>query len=169
MHNNITKNTTVDFDDNIIRKIKEIIEKGLHKLESFIKAKTKPNLKYYYELDQEFDEIILKLEKLELWEERRYFLSIKRMILYIVQKNSIDRNFGHCNFAVELLNFFIDIFKTNISFYKNESETSEKEFEDFREDTKRKYREYRRIYYQNIYELTGEYCEKELYETLKRL
>lgn len=169
MHSNINKNNAVDFDDNIIHKIKEIIEKGLYKLESFIKAKTKPNLTFYNELDCEFDEIVLKLEELELWEERRYFLAIADMVLYIVQKNSFDKDFGHCNFALELLNFFIDLFKTNIEFYKNESKLSEKDFKNHQKDYKNRYHDYRTIFYQKIYEPSGKYTDEELYEFLKSL
>lgn len=165
----INKNSPTDFDDCIVQKINEIMENGLDKLESFIKSKTTPNLTYYNELDQKFDEIVLKLEELELWEERRYFLAITDMVLYIVQKNSIEKDFGHYDFAIELLNFFIEIFKTNISFYKNESELSEKDFKNHQRDYKNRYHNYRTIFYQKIYEPSGRYSDEELYEFLKSL
>lgn len=122
---NITKTPTVVYDEDIISKIKEIMEKGVTKLKSFIKSKIKPDLKLYNELDCEFDDILSKLEDLKLCQERRYFLSIKRMILYIVRKNSYDKDFGHCNFALELLHFFIEMFKTNIDFYQNNTQVKE--------------------------------------------
>ena len=63
---NITKTPTVVYDEDIISKIKEIMEKGVTKLKSFIKSKIKPDLKLYNELDCEFDDILSKLEDLKL-------------------------------------------------------------------------------------------------------
>jgi len=63
MNSNMNNPTTIVYDDNIVTKIKEIIKKGLDKLESFIKSKTNPNLSLYNELECEFNEIISKLEE----------------------------------------------------------------------------------------------------------
>lgn len=169
MNSNIEKNITIEYDENIIRKIKEIIKKGVKKLESFVKSKTKPDLSFYTELEKEFDDITSKLEELELWMERRYFLSIEDKILYIVYENSNNPDFGHCNFALELLNFFIEIFKTNTMFYNDESEFNQKEFTDHQNYFKKRYHEYRSVFYQEIYQSSGEYGENELYEFLKEL
>lgn len=166
MNTNIN-NLTIEYDEGIIRKIKELIENGLNKLKTVVKSKIKPNLSFYNELDQEFDYISLKLEELNLLQELRYFLSIKRMILYIIYKNSYDNHFGHCNFALELLTSFINMFKTNIKFYENGHSINEYEFEKHLTDYKKKYHDYRRVYYQSIYEPNERYSEKKLYETLK--
>lgn len=169
MKTTVNNNRTIEYDEKILCKIREIIENGLTKLKLFVNSKTKPNLNFFKELDKEFDEITSKLEELELWHERRYFLSIKRMVLYIVHENSIDKNFGHCAFTIELLNFFIDLFKTNISYYKKESGITEEEFKDLQKNYQENYYYYRQAYYQNIYENSGTYSEEELYESLKRL
>lgn len=165
--NNICSDQTIEYDD-MISKIKEMIEKGLNKLKSFVKSKINPNLNFYRELDSEFDEIASKLEELGLLEEYKYFIAIEDMILYIVQKNSINNRFGHCNFAVDLLDFFIDLFKTNLEFY-NMDDSIDKEFACHRNNYKNKYHEYRRIFYQDIYEPSGNYSEEDLYEILKSL
>lgn len=164
---NITKNPTIEHDENIIAKIREMIEKGLDKLKFFLKSERKPNLDFYNELDDAFDEIISKLEYLELWEERRYFLPISRMILHIIYENSKDNNFGYCEFALELLDFFIELFEINTAFYT--SKCNKEEFDLHRNICKQRYHDYRRIYYRNIYKPSGNYSEKELYEILKGL
>ena len=85
------------------------------------------------------------------------------MILYIVRKNSYNKDFGHCNFALELLHFFIEMFKTNIDFYQKSTQIN-----NFKEqECKRKYLDYRRFYYQNIY--ISEYSDEKSYKTLKNL
>lgn len=154
----VNKSPITPYDEDILFKTIEIMEKESNKLKSFIKSKTNPDLKLYDELDCEFDEIISKLEYLKLSKERRYFLSIKRMILHIVLKNSSDKDFRHCNFAVELLDFFIEMIKTNVNFYQNPAAVNEYE---------RKYRDYRRFYYTNIY--IEEYSDEEIYKILKGL
>lgn len=160
---NINKSRHTPYDEDIIFKTIEIMENESNKLKSFIKSKVKPDLNLYKELDSEFDEIISKLEDLKLCQERRYFLSIKRMILYIVRKNSYNKDFGHCNFALELLHFFIEMFKTNIDFYQKSTQIN-----NFKEqECKRKYLDYRRFYYQNIY--ISEYSDEKSYKTLKNL
>lgn len=69
-----------------------------------------------------------KLEELELWEERRYFLAVEDMVLYIVHKNSLDPHFGHCNFAVEQLNFYVELLKANLGFYTNNVPVDDEKF-----------------------------------------
>lgn len=168
MNSNIEKSITIEYDENIIRKIKEIIKKGVKKLESFVKSKTKPDLSFYTELEKEFDDITSKLEELELWMERKYFLSIEDKILYIVYENSYNPDFGHRNFALELLEFFKNMFKTNLTIYKT-NEYDENHCKNLQIIFKKKYHDYRRIYYQNIYEPDENYPENELYKLLKDL
>ena len=167
---NTTTNNTISiiYDENIITKIKKMIEKGLNKLESIVKSKIRPNLNFYYKLECEFDEIASKLEDLKLCEERRYFLSIADMILYIVYENSHDSHFGHCNFALEVFNFFINLFKGNIQFYV-ESEFDERGFITHQNNYQQKYYEYRTLFYQGIYDSSDNYSENEVYEFLKSL
>ena len=40
MYDNMTKNQTIDYDSNFISKIKEMINEGFDKLNSFIKIKS---------------------------------------------------------------------------------------------------------------------------------
>jgi len=91
------------------------------------------------------------------------------MVLYIVHENSHNPHFGFCSFALELLNFFIDMFKKNIEFYTTESGFDKAEFINHQKSYKKKYHEYRSIFYQGIYESSGKYSENELYEFLKGL
>ena len=76
MYNNINKDLAIEYDPDILSKIKEIIKESFEKLKSFVKH-DKSNFKIYYELDGKFNEIALKLEKYELLNEQLdYFLSI---------------------------------------------------------------------------------------------
>ena len=54
MYTTINYNPPIEFDEDIISKIKEMIEKGLNKLKSFVKSKTNSNLNFYNELNCEF-------------------------------------------------------------------------------------------------------------------
>ena len=163
----INNNSAIEYGEDAISKFIELIEKESCKLKTFAKSKTKLNLNFFNELNLEFDEIISQLEDLNLWEERKYFLAIEDMVLYIVHENSIDKNFGHCDFAAGLLDFFISLFKTNQEFYKNSTSINDEEFRIHQESCRNEYHEYRCIFYQKIYESSGTYTDDELYEILK--
>lgn len=160
---NVNINQTIAYDENIILKIKEMIKTGLDKLKSIIESKSL-NLEFFNDLKSKFTEILLKLNELKLWNELNYFNSISPYIEYIVYQNSINSSFGHCSFAIELLKFYLDFIKTNFDFYLKTNNMSLEEFESFQEEIKRKYRLYRRKFYGEVYELSGDYTEEELYK-----
>ena len=110
----------------------------------------------------------MKLEELNLYIEHNYFISLKDYILYIVHQNSIDSTFGHCNFTVELIDFFMELFKTNINFYKK-NQTATDEFKRLQKDFKEKYWDYRCIFYSYIYQSSGDFTEDEMYKIHKHL
>lgn len=172
---NINKNISIVYDTEIISKIKEMIKEGLDKLKSFVKTKIDEktiqtqNFKFYYELDQKFDEISFKLKELNMCNEYNYFLSISDYILYIVRQNSIDTNFSHCSFAFELLNFFRELFKTNLKFYISNQEFSTREFRTTQKKFKKKYWNYRYIFFSDIYQSSGDISEKEMYKIHEHL
>jgi hypothetical protein len=167
MNVNIINNQHHEFDEDFISQIKEILEKGLNKIKSFVKSKVKPKSDFYKELDCEFDQISYMLEDLGFHEECRYFLSIKDMVLYVVNKNSNNSDFGYCDFAVDLLDFFISLFKRNLEFYREGVSADDESFRLHRDSYKKEYRNYRRIFYQEIYKPSGRFTEDELYEVLK--
>ena len=160
---NVNINQTIAYDENIILKIKEMIKTGLDKLKSIIESKSL-NLEFFNDLKSKFTEISLKLNELKLWNELNYFNSISPYIEYIVYQNSINSSFGHCSFAIELLKFYLDFIKNNFDFYLKTNNMSLEEFESFQEEIKRKYRLYRRKFYGEVYELSGDYTEEELYK-----
>ena len=56
---------------------------------------------------KKFNAIALKLEEFEFFnEELNYFLLISEEILYIIYQNCKRIPFGHCNFALELFDFY---------------------------------------------------------------
>ena len=120
-------------------------------------------------MDLKFDEISFKLKELKLCDEFNYFLSISDYILYIVHQNSIDSTFGHCNFALELLEFFIELFKTNIEFYNSYGKVSTNEFKTVQKNFKERYWDYRYIFYSDIYQSSGSFTDEEMYEIHKSL
>ena len=173
MYNNINKNLAIEYDPDIVSKIKELIKEGFDKLKSFVKIKTDEitgisNLNFYEELNLQFHEISTKLKELKLCREHYYFVSIKDHILYIVRQNSLDSTFGHCNFAVELFDFFIEFFKTNLEFYKSTNEIPD-EFEKLQKSFKERYWDYRCIFYSDIYQPSGDFTEKEMYKIHEQL
>ena len=179
MYDNMNSNIAIEYDENIISKLKEMIEYGWEKLKHFVKSisngnsivedKTNLNLSFFYDLKQDFNEISLKLKELGLCEELRYFLSISHFIKYIVYKNSLDTSFGYCNFALDLLKFFSDLFKKSLEFYINPNKCSIDEFQMFKEEIKKKHWGYRREFYWDIYDNDDDFDEEKMYEFAKSL
>lgn len=102
-------------------------------------------------------------------EELNYFLLIADQILYIVHQNCKDNSLGHCDFAVDSFNFFIEIWNAKIHLIEN---FSEKEFEKYNELSigfKKRYYSFRREFYWNIYEYSDDFDEKETYAFAKSL
>lgn len=170
---NTYKNIPIVYNQEILSRIREIIEEEFEKLKAFVKkvsysTKT-PNFEFYNELDEKFDEITFKLKELKLCNEFNYFISISDYILYIVHQNSIDSTFGHCNFAIELLEFFMKIFQTNTNYYNSSLNADSEEFKIMQNSFKDKYHQYRREFYWNIYEQSDDFDEKEMYEFAKTL
>ena len=83
----INQNIPIEYDPEIISKIKEMIKEGLKKLKTIVKVK-QSKFEKYYELEEKSNAIALKLEKCEFFnEELDYFLMIAEKILYIIHKN----------------------------------------------------------------------------------
>ena len=150
------------YDADIIYKIKEMIEKGLDKLKSFSESE-KYNLEYYNDMKERFKKISVKLKELKLCDEFKYFISICPHIEYIVYRNCIDPSFGHCSFAIELLTSYIKLIETNFDYYLGNTLISHDEYEKYGKEYKIKNRQYRREFYNEIYEFSGEYSQEELY------
>ena len=68
--------------------------------------------------------------------------------------------------ALELLDFFIEIWEAKINLNSN---LSEDQYISLQNEFKKRYHEYRREYYWNIYEYSEDFNEKEMYEFAKRL
>ncbi|MEE0934277.1 MAG: hypothetical protein U0L42_01255 [Methanobrevibacter sp.] len=172
---NINKSIPIVYDPEILNKIKEMINEGFDKLNTFVKTKINEkniktkNFEFYYELDQKFDAIAFKLKELKLCDEFNYFLSISDYILYIVHQNSIDSTFGYCNFALELFDFFTELFKTNTEFYNSSEKIPLNEFKTIQKKFKERYWDYRYIFYNDIYQPSGSFTDEEMYEIHKSL
>lgn len=165
MYNNINNNIAIEYDPEIISKIKEIIKEGFEKLKSFVKSKNKSSFDIYFELDEKFNDIALRLEKFEfLNEELDYFLSISDKILYIIHSNCINPTFGHCDFALELFNLFKEIWDKKIRLITNYSHLELERYNEFKNSFKIKYGKYRHKFYLEIHKSTGEFSEKEIYK-----
>lgn len=125
----------------------------------------------YNELEEKFNDIAKNLEKYEfLNDELTYLLLISDEILYIiVDQNCKDSSFGHCDFALELFDFFIEIWNAKIRLIENYCEIELKKHEIFKSYFKKRYHTYRREFYWNIYEYSNDFKEKEMYEFAKSL
>lgn len=89
-------------------------------------------------------------------------------ILYIIYQNCEDTSFGHCDFALELYDFFIEIWNEKIKLTKDFSEESLKH-EKLKQNFKKRYHDYRREFYWSVYEYSDDFDEKEMYEFAKSL
>lgn len=157
-------NHAVEYNNNILFKIKKMINEGLEKLKSFINSENEKKLKKYYELDKKFNQIAVKLEKIGFLNyELNYFLSISDKILYIVHENCKNISFGHCDFALHLFDVFIELLESKIRLINNYSEFELKRYEKFKVHFKKIYSNIRHEFYNEIYESSGEFSENELY------
>jgi hypothetical protein len=169
MNTNITQNISIVCDSETLLKIKEMIHEGFEKLKSFVKVK-QSEFKIYYELEEKFDAIALKLEKLELFNyELDYFLLISDEILYIIYQNCKNNSFGHCEFALDLFDFFIEIWNAKIKLIENYTENERERHEKLKITFKKRYHQYRREFYWNIYRYSEDFDENETYKFAKSL
>ena len=162
MNSNIEKSITIEYDENIIRRVE--------KLESFVKSKTKLSMSFYNEFDEKFNHIAKNLEKYEFLDnEFNYFLSISSKILYIVRKNYQNDSFRHCDYALELFDFFMEILDAKINLINNFCEDEIRKYEKIQTEFKARYWDFESEFYLNIHKSTGEFSEKELYKIHENL
>ena len=162
---NINKSRSIVYDPDIINKIMKMIQEGFDKLKSFVRIKKQHEFRIYSELDEKFNEIALKLEENTfLNNELNYFLSISDKILYIICQNCEDSSFGHCDFALELFDLFMDIWNAKVKLINDFSKRELEKYKDFENSFKSRYGTYRHEFYLNIYKSTNEFSEPEMYE-----
>lgn len=155
---------TVVYDLEILTKIKKMIKEGFEKLKTLVNSIKSSNFEIYYEVKEVLNKISTKLINIESFKnEYEYLILLKSEILHIIYKNCEDSSFGHCSFALELMDFFIEIWDAKVDLAENYSEVELKKYEKLQNSFKKRYRKYRREFYCNIYELSEDYSEEELY------
>lgn len=166
---NINKNISIVYDTETLNTIKIMIKEGFDKLNSFFSVKSS-KFKVYFELKEKFNEIADKLRNIKSFSnEFAYFRFIKRKILHIIYQNCEDKNYGHYDFALELFDFFMEIWDARIKLNKEFSQKELELYETRQISFKRRCHKYRREFYLNIYHPDGEYNEKEIYNIHKTL
>lgn len=167
---NITVNNAFDYNPEILEKIKEMIREGFDKLKSFVKSKLDSRFKKYHELEEKLNNIASKMRNLKSFDsEFAYYRFIKGKILHILYENCKNDSFGHCDFAIELFDFFIDVWNAKIRLNGNYSKGELEIYEKRQIEFKKRYHGYRRKFYCDIYEPSGEFSEEEMYEIHKSL
>ena len=165
MYSNVNRNQSIDYDPNTISKIKEIVKYGFEKLKNLVKSIKSHNYEIYYEVKQVLNKISNKLANIESFKnEYNYLILLKSEILHIIYKNCENSTFGHCSFALELMDFFIEIWNAKVNLVENYSEAQLKKYEELQNSFKKRYRKYRREFYSDIYELSEDCSEEEFYE-----
>ena len=165
MYENMNENITIGYNEKIISNIKELLKLGWNKLKSFVKSKNKSNFDFYHDLNQKLEAISNLLRDNSSFEkEFNYFLFVKDNISYVVYKNCEDNSFGYCDYALKLLEFFIEIWDARI----NSSPTS-LEYENLHISFKKRYHQYRREFFEDIYVQSGDFSSEEMYNVHKRL
>ena len=166
---NIHKNIPIVYNPEVLDNIKEMIKEGFEKLKNLVNSET-PKFNIYDQLKDKFNDIENNLKSYDfLNEELTYLLLISDEILYILNQNCKDSSFGHCDFALELFDFFIEIWNAKIRLIENYSEIELKKHETLKSNFKKRYHTYRREFYWNIYEYSEDFDEKEMYEFAKSL
>ena len=165
MYSNIDAKPTIVYDPDIVSKIKEMIEAGFEKLKSFVKSKNNSKFDIYQELRTKLESIANRLRNVKLFRnEFIYFRSIKRKILYILNRNCENRFFGYCDFALELLKFFMEIWDAKIRLITNFSQEELEIYKNQKDLSKRRCHDYRREFYCNIFEANDEFSQDEIYK-----
>lgn len=170
MYNNRTTDIIIDYDPNILFKIKEIIKNGFEKLKIAVQSRFNSDFKIYYELDGKFNEIALMLEKYEiLHEELDYFLLISDKILYIIKKNCENNSFGHYDFTLDLFDFFMEIWDAKLYLLNNYSTSELENHQNLKEDFNKKYFEFNKKFHREIFQPDENYSEREIYNVMKSM
>ena len=161
----INNNFTIDNDPEILAKIKELIKEGFDKLKSFVKTKKDSKFQFYYELDEKLNNIANNMRGLKSFSnEFAYYRFIKGKILYIVYQNCKNNSYGYCDFALELFDFFIEVWNAKIRLNNNYSKKELEIYKKRQMDFKNKHHKYRRKFYCEIYTESGEFSEEEMYD-----
>lgn len=167
MNFNITENPTIEYNENILAKIKEMIETGLKKLKSLVKSEDNMQFKIYYEIDEKFNNIAKKLEKYEfLSNEFNYFISISSKIKYIIYKNCENNSFGHFDYALELFELYDEILDAKIELIHD---SNFEKYENMQVNFRNIYWEYEREFYLNIHVSNGDFTQEEIYKIHENL
>ncbi len=161
---NILDDPTIVYDTNILEDIKELIKDSLNKLKSFVFNKNS-KFNYYYDLKKDFNEIAVQLDKPVFTNEFTSFLSIKNHILHVVYRNCEKQFFGYYDFAVELLDLFMELLNRKIYLLKHPIEDEFEAYSKFFKKFQDKLLDMDKYFYNEIYEpITGDISEKEVYE-----
>lgn len=167
MNINAAENHAIAYDENIITKIKEMIESGLNKLKFLVKSENKIKFKIYYEIDKKFNSIAKKLEKYDfLSNEFKYFISISSKIKYIIYKNCKNDSFGHFDYALELFELYDEILDAKIELIHN---SNFEKYEKMQVNFRNVYWEYEREFYLNIHVSNGDFTQEEIYRIHENL
>lgn len=165
MYNHISNNIAINSDVEIKSPIGELVEINIEKIKKLLKSKQESDFKVYDEIETTLDNIADTLRNSKAFKnEFKYLILIKSEILHILYKNCEDSSFGHCDFALDLINFFKEVWEAKISLYENYSETQLKKYGELQNSFKKRYHKYREIFYYEIYEFSGEFSEEELYK-----
>lgn len=165
--NQSINNLSIVNDETIIEKTNQIIQQVLEKLKAFVKTQKESKFTVYDELDEKFNEIAQKLEKCEILnDEFNYFLTISDKILYIVHKNCKNPSFDHCDFALELFDFFKELWDQKIELLNDFSDEKLKAYEI---QQTRRYFELNKRFYREIYVPNPYYSEKEMYPVMSQM
>ena len=157
---NTATSNTIDFDPEIMEKIREMIKEGFDALKSFVKSKIDTDFRIYYEIEEKLNNIPDKLRNLNSFNnEFAYFRFIKGKILHIIYENCKSDSFGHCDFAIELFDFFIDVWNAKIMLNNNCCKEELEIYERKQSDFKKRHHMYRHKFYCDIYTASGEFSE----------
>lgn len=164
MNQTIQNNYTIDYTPEIIVKIKKMIKEGFEELKLFVKSKINSTFNKYYELEEKLNNISDKLRNLNSFSnEFEYYCFVKGKILHIIYENCKNNSYGHCDFALELFNFFIEVWNEKIRLNNNNSKKQLEIYKQKQNNFKNRLHKYRREFYCNIYTFSNEFSEDEMY------
>ena len=159
---------TINYDIDFFNKILEMIKNSTYKIKNFFRPKNN-QFEFYYLLDREFDKIADSLELYDvLYNEFSEFLGVKRKVLNIVYNNCKNPSFGHCDFAIKILEEFNKLLASKINLLSNFTSHEEEKYNEIYLKYKVSMKEIDKEFHLNIYKpMHNVFTPQKVYEIME--
>lgn len=159
-----------DYDTEFINNILEKIKNSVITIKNFIHPK-KNVFEFYFKILNELNDISNMLKEYKILNyELKSFLRIKNKILNIVYNNCKDSSFGHCNFAIVLLEKFNELLNNKLYLLHDFTDDNLEEYNNYYKNYHDEMRNLDKIFYLDIFKPINDFFnEDNVYQIMKSL